>query len=171
MIRKRISAITTAESVAVVTMKPVCCRQSASAADVVLVATMTSGKCVSDAAEPSFSSPSIGPLMRSVCRPPSVSILLHQRRVAEILADQLFDMRVACQHLAFAVEQRDGRAFGERDGGEIAVIIVGIDPAHHDAEESAVRHVQPSCDDRGPFADQVAANGFQQHRLGSAGST
>ncbi|MGY4328288.1 hypothetical protein ACVWWG_002705 [Bradyrhizobium sp. LB7.2] len=51
--------------------------------------------------------------------------------------------------------------------GKIAMIIVGIDPAHQDAEESAVRHVQTSRDDRGPFADDVAAHGFQQHRLGS----
>ncbi|MGY3405327.1 hypothetical protein ACVWZV_001440 [Bradyrhizobium sp. GM5.1] len=45
--------------------------------------------------------------------------LAHQRRVLEVPADQLFDMRVARQHLAIAVEQRDRRALRKRNGCEI----------------------------------------------------
>ncbi|MET4765026.1 hypothetical protein ABH970_005398 [Bradyrhizobium ottawaense] len=92
--------------------------------------------------------------------------LLHQRRVLEVSADQLFEMRIARQHLAFAIEQRDGRPLGQRDRREIVLVAVRIDPADHRAEEGAVRAGQPAGDDRGPFVDDEAADGFQQHRFG-----
>ena len=64
------SATTIADSAAAATRNLVCSRQSASAAETVLVAITTPGKCFSGAAEPSRSAPSIGLSRRSACAPP-----------------------------------------------------------------------------------------------------
>ena len=55
MITNRMKAITSADRAAATTMNLVCARQSASAAETVMVATTTIGKWLSGAAEPSRS--------------------------------------------------------------------------------------------------------------------
>ncbi len=91
---------------------------------------------------------------------------LQQRSVGVAPADQRVRLRVTRQHGAAAIEQRDRRALSERDGREELLVTLGIDPAHHDAEQFARGVRQPACDHGGPFADQKAAHGLQQHRLG-----
>ena len=149
----------------------ICSRQSASAADVVVVATITIGKFVSARDEISRSLPSIGLVRRVVLRALLEDLLLDGRTGLEVLADHLRDMRIAGEQRAVAVVHGDGGAGSERHGCEEFFEVGGFDAAADGAEEFAVRPGDLARDHRGPDAGDAAVDRLDQHRPAIAGRT
>ena len=142
---------------------PICSRQSASAADVVVEATITIGKFVSARDEISRSSPSIGLVRRDVLRGQLEYLPLGGRTGLEVLADHISHMRITGEQRAVAVVHGDGGVGSERDGCEEFFEVDGFDAAADDAEEFAVRPGDLARDHRGPGAGDAAVDRLDQH--------
>ena len=145
MIRNRIRAITDADSVAATTRNLVCARQSASAAETVLVATTIPGKrlergCGSELVHAVDQALQAQRLLAAL-----VANALQQRHdLAKFCPIRSIDARIARQHGAVGMKHRDGGAGPERDGREEFFVIDGVDAPRHHAEEDAV--LAPSID-------------------------
>ena len=83
---------------------------------------------------------------------------LQQRRIREILADQIINPRIARQQGAVGMKHRDGGAGSERHGSEEFFVIDGVDAPRHHAEENAVFASQSMGDDGIQIAGEIAAN-------------
>ncbi len=89
--------------------------------------------------------------------------LLQQRRLREILADQVVDPRIARQQGAVGMKHRDGGAGSERHGSKEFFVIDRVDTPRHHAEEDAVFASQSMGDDGIQIAVEIAANRLGQN--------
>ena len=89
--------------------------------------------------------------------------LLQQRRLREILADQIVDPRIARQQGAVGMKHRNGGAGSERHGSEEFFVIDRVDTPRHHAEEDAVFAPQSMGDDGVQIAVEIAANRLGQN--------